>query len=104
MHRNKSFSPVDGDPEDLLRFGEIIKDLLNTNEPVEEIRTESQGQESENGRKLKTSRWRAILVRMVDIWKVEGKVRQGEQEAVHEKVSMVDDSKTDCLMLSYLFS
>ena len=43
-------------------------------------------------------------MRMVDIWKVKGKVRQGEQEAVHEKVSMVDDSKTDCLMLSYLFS
>ena len=64
---------MDGDPEDLLRFCEIIKDLLNTNEPVEEIRTESQGQESENGRKLKTSRWRAILVRMVDIWKVKGK-------------------------------
>ena len=86
-------------PEDLLRFCEIIKDLLNTNEPVEEIRTESQGQESENGRKLKTSRWRAILVRMVDIWKVEGKVRQGKQGAGHVIVRMVDESKTDCLIL-----
>ena len=44
------------------------------------------------------------MVRMVDIWKVEGKVRQGEQGAVHEKVSMVGDSKTDCLILCCLFS
>ena len=71
---------MDGDPEDLLRFCEIIKDLLNTNEPVEEIRTESQGQESENGRKLKISRWRAILVTIMDIWKMKGKVRQGQGE------------------------
>ena len=95
---------MDGVPEDLLRFCEIIKDLLNTNKPVEEIRIESQGHESENGRKLKTSRWRAILVRVVDIWKVKGKVRQGEQEAVRVLVSMVDNSKTDCLMLCCLFS